>query len=592
MSHPPIAILHDAQSQSWLRFRSPIAILTAHTPAQVLPLLNEIQQQVDRGLYAAGFVSYEAAPAFDPALKTGATDFPLVWFGIYEQLETIDIPRFTSQSLQWLPGVSQLQYRQAFDRIKAYIRQGDTYQVNFSFRLNADFHQSPWHYFCHLIQVQNGRYGAFIETEEWAICCASPELFFRQDGQVIQCRPMKGTVARGMSFEGDRQLAQWLRNSAKNQAENVMIVDMIRNDLGRISQIGSVQVSSLFDIEQYPTLWQMTSSVKGETNANLSQIFQAMFPCASITGAPKKRTMEIIHELEETPRKIYTGTIGFITPARTAQFNVAIRTVLIDKVSQAAEYGVGGGIVWDSQAGDEYEECCTKAKILTVAPPEFSLLESLLWTPEEGYFLLDLHLKRLAQSSAYFDIPLATPPGTGIALPAIQEQLLTLTATERQKVRLLVSQQGNVTIESSPLIETSHPLNVCLAPTPVDSSNVFLYHKTTHRQVYQQAQAACPGYDDVILWNEKGELTESCLANLVVAIEGKHYTPPVSCGLLAGTFRSWLLQQGLIQERIIRVQELANAQVFLINSVRQKREAIVRVPNRLGEVLIGAENFS
>jgi para-aminobenzoate synthetase / 4-amino-4-deoxychorismate lyase len=567
MSHPPIAILHDAQSQSWLRFRSPIAILTAHIPEQILPLLNKIQQQVDQGLHAAGFVSYEAAPAFDPALKTGTTTFPLAWFGLYEQPETIDIPQFTSQSLQWLPSISQGQYRQAFDRIKTYIRQGDTYQVNFSFRLSTDFHQSPWHYFCHLIQAQNGRYGAFIETEEWAICCASPELFFRQDGQVIQGRPMKGTVARGMSFEGDRQLAQWLRNSAKNQAENVMIVDMIRNDLGRIAQVGSVQVSSLFDIEQYPTLWQMTSSVKGKTNANLSQIFQALFPCASITGAPKKRTMEIIHELEDTPRKIYTGTIGFITPARTAQFNVAIRTVLIDKASHTAEYGVGGGIVWDSQSGDEYEECCTKAKILTVAPPKFSLLESLLWTPEAGYFLLDLHLERLAQSAVYFDIP--------IALSAIREQLLHITAPDRQKVRLLVSQQGNVTIESSPLIETRHPLNVCLAPSPVDSSHVFLYHKTTHRQVYQQAQAACPDYDDVILWNEKSELTESCLANLVVAIEGKHYTPPVSCGLLAGTFRSWLLQQGLIQERIIYAQELANAQVFLINSVRQKREAIV-----------------
>jgi para-aminobenzoate synthetase / 4-amino-4-deoxychorismate lyase len=569
MTYSPTVVIHDARSQSWLSFRSPVTILTVHTLDQVLPLLEEVQQQVDRGFYAAGFVSYEAAPAFDSALKTGTTTFPLVWFGLYAQPEAITIPSFTSQPLGWISGIAKLQYRQAFDQVKRYIHQGDTYQVNFSFRLNADFHQSPWDYFCHLIQSQNGCYGAFLETPEWAICCASPELFFRQDGQMIQCHPMKGTVARGVDFESDRQLAQWLKNSTKNRAENVMIVDMIRNDLGRIAKTGSVRVSSLFDIEQYPTLWQMTSAVNAQTDANLPQVFQALFPCASITGAPKKRTMEIIHELEDTTRKIYTGAIGFITPTGTTQFNVAIRTVLIDKTRQAAEYGVGGGIVWDSQVGDEFEECCTKAKILTVSPPAFSLLETLLWTPEAGYFLLDLHLERLAQSAAYFAIP--------IALPTIQEKLLQINATQRQKVRLLVSQQGEVSIESSPLIEMSPTLKVCLAPFPIDSNHVFLYHKTTHRQVYEQAKQACPDFDDVILWNQKGEVTESCIANLVVAIEGKPYTPPVSCGLLAGTFRSWLLRQGLIQERVIRVEELANAQVFLINSVRQKRQAIVQV---------------
>jgi para-aminobenzoate synthetase / 4-amino-4-deoxychorismate lyase len=628
-NHPtPTVIIHNAQSQSWLSFRNPIAILSAQTPDQVLPLLETLQQQIDQHqLYAAGFVSYEASPAFDPVLKVNPTTFPLAWFGLYSKPEVITLPKpITSQPLRWTPSISQSQYRQAFDQVKNYIRQGNTYQVNLSFRLTAGFQQDPWHYFTHLIQAQNGRYGAFIETADWAICCASPELFFRQDGNEIQCRPMKGTVARGLSFEGDRHLAQWLKTSAKNQAENVMIVDMIRNDLGRIAHLGSVKVSSLFDLEQYPTLWQMTSSVHCTTDANLSQIFQALFPCASITGAPKTRTMEIIAELEDTPRKIYTGTIGFVTPERTSQFNVAIRTVLIDKAQKTAEYGVGGGIVWDSQAGDEFEECCTKAKILTAPQPDFSLLETLLWTPEEGYFLLDLHLERLAKSAQYFAVP--------FSLSSLRDRLKEITSTQRwseqsrllpvseavrripppkspilgdfevglvrkspklggwgasvrifetsqinsqqQKVRILVSQQGETSLETTPLDQQNQPLNVCLAPLPIDSSHVFLYHKTTHRQVYEQARQACPDYDDVILWNGNGELTESCIGNLVVAIAGQWYTPPVSCGLLAGTYRAWLLEQGVIQERVIRVKELADcSQIFLVNSVRGKREAVL-----------------
>ncbi|MCY7285197.1 MAG: aminodeoxychorismate synthase component I [Cyanobacteria bacterium CAN_BIN43] len=571
----PTVILHDVQSQSWLEFRNPIAIFTAHTAEQVLPLLETLQQQIDQHqLYAAGFLSYEASPAFDPAFTVKPTSFPLAWFGLYLKPESIKLPPpALSQSLHWTPSINQSQYQQAFDSVKHYIRQGLTYQVNLSFRLKAQFQQHPWQYFNQL--AQNAQYGAFIETPDWAICCASPELFFRQNDHEIYCRPMKGTVPRGLTHDGDRLLAQWLQNSEKNQAENIMIVDMIRNDLGRIAQLGTVKVSSLFDIEQYPTLWQMTSSVQCQTQATLGEIFQALFPCASITGAPKLRTMKIIAELEETPRKIYTGTIGFITPDRTSQFNVAIRTVLINKNEQIAEYGVGGGIVWVSQAGDEFEECRTKAKILTAQKPEFSLLETLLWTPEKNYFLLDLHLKRLITSAQYFAFP--------IDQSTVQNYLKAIALTfpsQPQKVRLLLSPQGTLTHESAPLAQTQVPLRVCLAISPVNSTNVFLYHKTSDRQIYTQAQQQCPGYDDVILWNENGELTEFCTGNLVVELDGKWYTPPVECGLLAGTFRAWLLDQNIVQERIIRVKELANcSRVFLVNSVRQKQEAIVCPPH-------------
>ncbi|MBW4514618.1 MAG: aminodeoxychorismate synthase component I [Timaviella obliquedivisa GSE-PSE-MK23-08B] len=573
-STAPTVIIHDVQSQTWLDFHDPVTILVAHTPDQVLSLLETLQQQIDQHhLYAAGFLSYEASLAFDPAFTVKPTLFPLAWFGLYSKPEVINLPPLSlSQPLNWIPDITRAQYDEAFNQVKHYICQGLTYQVNLSFRLNAQFPQSPWHYFNQL--AQNAQYGAFIETPDWAICCASPELFFRQNHHEIHCRPMKGTVPRGLTHKGDRLLAQWLQNSKKNQAENIMIVDMIRNDLGRIAQVGTVKVNSLFNIEQYPTLWQMTSSVQCHTQTTLSEIFQALFPCASITGAPKRQTMKIIAELENTPRKIYTGTIGFITPDRTSQFNVAIRTVLINKNDQTAEYGVGGGIVWDSQAGEEFEECRTKAKILTAQPPEFSLLETLLWTPEKDYFLLNLHLERLIASAEYFAFP--TDQST------VQNYLKAIALTfppHPQKVRLLLSSQGTLTHESSLLVQTHTPLRVCLAPSPVKSSHVFLYHKTSDRQIYAQAQQQCPGYDDVILWNENGELTEFCTGNLVVELDGQWYTPPIECGLLPGTYRAWLLEQGMIQERIIRVKELANcAHVFLVNSVRQKREAIIDPP--------------
>jgi para-aminobenzoate synthetase/4-amino-4-deoxychorismate lyase len=375
-----------------------------------------------------------------------------------------------------------------------------------------------------------------------------------------------------LTYSSDRQQAAWLSHSEKNRAENVMIVDMIRNDLGKIARTGTVNVTQLFNLEPYPTLWQMTSSVSCQTTAPLPEIMRSLFPCASITGAPKPQTMQIIAELEDTPRRIYTGAIGFIAPERRSQFSVAIRTVLIDKTQQRAEYGVGGGIVWDSTAAAEFEECCTKAKVLTQPPPEFSLLETLLWTAESNYFLLDLHLQRLSDSASYFSFP--------IDVEEIRRQLMQITeqmTSDRYKVRLLVSRQGDLTCDWQPLAKPSkEPLRITISPAPIDSNHVFLYHKTTHRQVYQQAQRSHPDFDDVLLWNEKGELTESCIANLVVELEGQYYTPPVSCGLLAGTMRSSLLEQGMIQERVILLQELQQcSRIFLVNSVRQMREAIV-----------------
>ncbi|MDD5711834.1 MAG: chorismate-binding protein, partial [Smithellaceae bacterium] len=378
---------------------------------------------------------------------------------------------------------------------------------------------------------------------------------------------------RGLTRKEDDELALGLRFSEKNRAENVMIVDMIRNDLGRVARPGSVQVESLFDVERYPTLWQMTSTVSAETEASFCEIMRAMFPCASITGAPKKRTMEIIAELETVPRRIYTGCIGFLAPGRRSQFNVAIRTILIDKNENTAEYGSGGGIVWDSICADEYGECLLKAQVLK-GRPAFSLLESLLWTPEDGYSLLEPHLARLGDSACYFSFPF-DPDLARMRLETEAERF----SREPRKVRLILARDGSLTCHAEVLDaeQMKGSVTLKLSREPVDAADIFLYHKTTRRKVFDAAREGLTDCDDVLLWNDRGEITETCTANFIARIRDRLVTPPVSCGLLAGTYRSWLISQGAISERIITKEDLESCtELYVINSVRGQRKAILR----------------
>jgi para-aminobenzoate synthetase/4-amino-4-deoxychorismate lyase len=569
-------ILHDAATRRWLRFSQPHRVLRARHPREVIPLLTEMAQAVEQqGLYAAGFLAYEAAPAFDAALQVRpAHDFPLIWFGLYDPPEEIALPHGTTlpptPELTWQPSLTPVAYKRAIAAIKSYIAGGFTYQVNYSFRLRAPFSAAPWPFFLHLLRAQEADYGAYVDTGRFAICSASPELFFHLDGQQLRSRPMKGTTPRGLSWEEDERRAAWLAQSEKNRAENVMIVDMIRNDMGRVATVGSVSVPALFTVERYPTVWQMTSTVTARTGAGYVDILRALFPCASITGAPKPRTMSIIAELEQSPRHVYTGAIGYFAPQRRAQFNVAIRTVLVDRERAQAEYGVGGGIVWDSEAEDEFAECNTKARVLTTTRPPFQLLETLRWTREEGYFLLDYHLRRLRRSAAYF--------GFAHDGDAVRDALAEGTGTWESpayRVRLLLARDGTITIENQPFdpAPTRYPRRVCLAPWPIKRDDPFLYHKTTNRGLYEKALAACPGYDDVLLWNEDGELTESCIANLVVERDGVRVTPPLRSGLLPGTYRAWLLDQGLVQERVVTLADLPHCKnIWLVNALRKEQD--------------------
>ncbi len=567
-------ILHEAKGKRWLLFERPCEVVQAFEVGEVLEKFRYVERQVEtRGLHAAGFVSYDASPAFDSALvvrREADARQPLLWFGLYSAPCVFTMPELEDSpcvsSSSWHASMSSVDYAIAFERIKCHIEEGDAYQVNLTYRLHRSFVDDPWAAFVKLASAQRADYGAYIKTPRWAVCCASPELFFRLEGTLLESRPMKGTAPRGLTPEADQTYADELQASAKNRAENLMIVDMVRNDMGRIAVPGTVKTPDVLVLEKYPTVWQMTSKVMAETQASVVDVFNALFPPASITGAPKARTMKIISEVETTPRHLYTGAIGFIAPDRNAQFNVAIRTMLVDHDRGEAEYGVGGGIVWDSDCLAEQAECRAKSRILDSGLPVFSLLESLLWTKAGGYALLDEHLRRLAASARYFDF--AFEEKTTIEkLEALQMTL----EPGSHKIRLLLARDGGVTLGAARIVISAAPVSLCvvLARNPVDRRNVFLYHKTTNRQIYNEAVEANPGYDDVILWNADGEVTESTRANVVAEIDGVLCTPPISSGLLAGTYRSQMLERGAVTERVITVEELLRSpRVMLVNSVR------------------------
>lgn len=567
-------VIAQDEAGGWLLFADPVRCLFTDDTAAVAGLLEAASQAVADGCCVAGFMSYEAAAGLDPvmAVQPATGRVPLVWFGVYRRAQRFaSLPVLSSRSPYrldaWTCDTDEAEYREAIRRIKAYIREGDTYQVNYTVRLRSRFEGQPYALFNQLVQAQQARCAVYVEAAGLAICSASPELFFERDGRRIMSRPMKGTAARGLTALEDRRLAATLASCEKNRAENVMITDMIRNDIGRIAVPGSVQATRLFEVETYPTVHQMVSTVAAETGADLARTLAALFPCASITGAPKVRTMQIIRELERSPRGVYTGMCGYWMPGDRARFNVAIRTVVIDRRTGAAEYGTGGGIVWDSTHESEYRECFTKARILTRPPtPPFQLLESLLHDPVDGWFLLEAHVQRAAESAAYFGYPFSAAEMRASLQAAVAGQ----SPGQRLKVRWLLSADGRMQSEAAVLAADDEPWTVGVAEHACHHDDLFVYHKTTHRRVYDEALARFPGCRDVILVNEQGLVTESCYANVVLEIDGQKITPPVSSGLLNGTFRAHLLAEGTIREQPVTLDMLRRADhLWLINSVRK-----------------------
>ncbi len=565
------------RGRRWLAFEDPLATPTAWQIDEVAAVLARVEARAREGHWAVGFVSYDAAPAFDPALGARRHPrVPLAAFGIFADARPSAGP--TNLDLEvgaWRSSWTRDEHAAAVARVRELIAAGDTYQVNLTHRLQASFAGDPEGLFAALARAQGAGYPVFVDLGGAAVCSVSPELFLRRRGDRLETRPMKGTRPRHLDPARDAALADELVLSPKDRAENTMIVDMMRNDLGRVARTGSVAVPALHRIEHYPTVHQMVSVVTATTDVDLAGVFRACFPAASITGAPKVRTSAIIAELEPEPRGVYCGAVGAVAPPSAAgqpppfEFNVAIRTAWVDRREGTVTYGVGGGIVWDSRADAEWDECLDKARVLHRALPPFRLLETLLWEPGTGCTLLDEHLERLAASATHF--------GFDADIDAIRRRLTGLRHDTATVIRLLVAPDGTTEIRyRRPPRPGGGPVRLAFDTAPVDPADVFLRHKTTRRSRYDTARSRRPDADDVVLWTPDGEVTETTIANLVVELDGQLLTPRADAGLLPGTLRRVLLAQGRVREARISITDLVGAgRIWTINSVRGWSPAVV-----------------
>lgn len=547
----------------WAVFEKPLRVLVAHSPREVLEVLHRVERYAEQGCWCAGYVAYEAAPAFDPALVTHPPGgLPVAWFGVFGSVAPTSLSRTPAQVLELAPCLPLHAFAARVMQIKEFIARGETYQVNFTFPLGGRDEADPFVRFSRMMRAQRCRYGAFIETPDFAICSASPELFFRWEGGRVICKPMKGTAPRGRWDEEDERFGASLPASAKDRAENLMIVDMIRNDLGRIAEFGTVRVERLFEVERFPTVWQMTSTVSAETRVGLVDIFRALFPCASVTGAPKVRTSGIIRELEVGPRGVYSGAVGFVAPGRRARFNVAIRT-LVRFPDGRARYDVGSGIVWDSDAEREYAECMAKARVLTEEDSDFDVFTTLRWDGVEGLGMWSRHVRRMKRTCGYFGRAF----DEALARAACEEAGRAFGAGAC-RLRLSVDAEGRHRVEASAFPPTL-PTRIAIAPVPIDVRTPFVFHKTTRRACYEAARALRPDADDVLLWNEEGFVTETTIANVAFRRGDRWVTPPVRCGLLAGVMREELLERGEWIEGLVRRDEvLVGEEIQLCNALR------------------------
>jgi para-aminobenzoate synthetase/4-amino-4-deoxychorismate lyase len=558
----------DGFSSSW-RFGGYVTTLMTVVPDEVGTMLQQIEQATVNGMFAVGFVGYEAAAALNPDLPAlqPIAGLPLVWFALFRERHSVEagtgIP-LSSEEVVLTPLKKLAEYRENVERIRDYIAAGDCYQVNYTFPLQGIFKEDVPGLYSRIARAQQAPFCAYLDLGRFTIVSASPELFFSVKAGIITTRPMKGTAPRGRCENEDFDAIVRLQNSPKEKAENLMIVDLLRNDLGRLAETGSVNVEALFEVETYPSVHQMTSTISAHLRAGtgLTDIFRALFPCGSVTGAPKRRSMQIITELEGEPRGIYCGAIGSIAPGGEAIFSVVIRTLLHDATTNKLTMGVGSAITWDSQVTAEYTECMSKALFVNRPAIDFQLLESLRL--ENGvYTLLERHVARLLSSARYF--------GFKHDETVLRQSLASLAARTNglHKVRLLLAVNGIVEITSELLQENGLPLRVAISEMTLDSKDAMHRHKTTRRELLDSARAGRPDCDEVLLLNEQGQLTEGSYHNLVVSRDGRLLTPPLACGLLPGVLREELLAQGTITELVLYPHDLKRAdELWLINSVR------------------------
>jgi len=550
-------------------FAQPSQQLIALSLEEVEPVIAAAEGWARAGHWVVGFVAYEAAPAFDQALRVRPMDggLPLAAFSVYARPQAaLATSADALQCGPWQMDASPDQVSDAVDTIRRAIAAGAYYQVNCTTRLRAEFSGDGDALFERLRRTQPDGYCIHLDQRPWQVLSVSPELFFDWQTEGLLCtRPMKGSAPRGADPVADAAAARQLSDSAKEQAENLMIVDLVRNDLAKLAVTGTVKVPQLFAVEALPTVWQMTSTVECATRpgTGLVDIFRALFPCGSVTGAPKVAAMAAIAALEDSPRGAYCGAIGLIRPGGDATFNVGIRTVVLDSLRNRAECGIGSGVIWDSTAAGEYAEWLVKRRFLLRATADFELIETLK-LDEGRYWLQAEHLARLQASAEHFgfvvDLPLVVQCLNGIAAEH---------AHGAWRVRLLLDSQGRASTECFPLIAAGTiTLSVVLADDPVDGADEFLRHKTTQRSAYQRHEPP-PGVYDTLLWNQRNEITEFTRGNVVVELAGRRVTPPLACGLLPGVMRGDLLRRGEVAEQIVTIDDLSHASgLWFINSVR------------------------
>jgi para-aminobenzoate synthetase/4-amino-4-deoxychorismate lyase len=462
-------------------------------------------------------------------------------------------------------------YAKGFAAVQDYIAAGDVYQINLTMKYRFAYDGDPIALYAALRRKQRVAYGALIGAADFHVLSFSPELFFRRQGKRLSTRPMKGTAARGRTPSEDARVKTWLTVDEKQRAENLMIVDLLRNDLGRIAKIGTVEVTDLFTVETYRTVHQMTSGVTAELRGDmgLNDMLHALFPSGSVTGAPKVRAMEIIKELETEPRGVYTGAVGHIAPDGDALFNVGIRTIFLD--GEGGEMGIGSGLVSDSKVDAEFEECLLKGEFLTKADASFELIETIRWERETGFHLLERHLARLQSSATHFGYPFARDA----VLAALQGEAARLQGAVHM-VRLLLAEDGRLTVTSSEIELPARGTvwRFAIADARVDEKNPIFFHKTTARAFFEremEKQKALTGCDEVVFLNTRGELTEGTRTNLFIERDGRLYTPALTCGLLPGTLREELidLPRAAASEAVLTLADLQHAdRIYLGNSVR------------------------
>ncbi len=599
MTASPYVLLDDSLTEGGrsLLFTAPEQVIVALNPEGVEAALAIVAKGLARGLHAAGFFSYELGYCLEPKLAGLMPEerrVPLFWIGLFPEPQPLDDEgtrawldahggagraKLSDLQLSW----TREQYAKAFTAVQDYIAAGDVYQINLTLKYRFAFEGDPVALYAALRRKQRVAYGALISTPEFSVLSLSPELFLHRDGKHIATRPMKGTAPRGRTPREDARIKTWLAMDEKQRAENLMIVDLLRNDLGRVAKIGSVEVTDLFTVETYRSVHQMTSGISAELRSDMDfkDVLHALFPCGSVTGAPKVRAMEIIRELESEPRGVYTGAIGHVAPSGDFQFNVASRTVVLD--GDSGEMGIGGGIVADSKEESEFEECLLKAQFLTRVDTPFQLIETMRYEQGRGFYLLERHLARLQSSAAHFGYPFSRE-----AVIAALEQEASLIETLVALVRLLLAEDGALTVTSTPIeLPTRDTVwRFVISDQRLDEKDPLFYHKTTRRQFFDremERQKAATGCDEVIFLNNKGELTEGTRTNIFLELDGRLFTPALASGLLPGTLREELLDlpRATASEAVLTQADLARAtRIYLGNSVRGLVRAELMQPAR------------